>query len=588
MQEGYNLMGEVFFSLCKTVDSPRSLGKWLRFKHGCEDVIESNCDPKDYEEYAVDSFRKDYLIDSFLSKWKGFDFGIDLEAVAIRKFNISEERCKTVNLRLLAARSECIDPVLSSRIARMRWHIGKLLGGFSLAKIRPYYDWGPGATFDVSRSRAFVDTKMLTIPITVSASCRELLAKEIEADLHWSAALLGCYPSGPYSLVKETFETIECCRMTTVPKSAKTDRTIAIEPTGSLFLQKGVGGFIRRRLRSVGIDLDDQETNQKLAGVNPCFGLATLDLKSASDSVSRELVFELLPVDWAVWMDRLRSKKVLKPDGEVAQLEKFSSMGNGFTFELESLIFWAAVKVTQEDMDPTGVFSVYGDDIICTDTAAPELVRTLDFLGFEVNDEKSFVSGPFRESCGKHFFGGQDVTPKYQKETCEDLRELIRLHNRLVRWSQAHGVQLHAQEAVYRAAPLWLRRCVLPYGVEGDDGFLRELCEIFELMLPPPDIRKRRRRRVKGLTRHAIRLRYVRSEVRTLPGMELALLAHSLRRSCLSIETVDPLEHLDARLEGPRSLKGGDVFVPEVSRRVPAPVRVGWRWVVPPGVCLLT
>lgn len=120
-------------------------------------------------------------------------------------------------------------------------------------------------------------------------------------------------------------------------------------------------------------------------------------------------------------------------DGRWIQLEKFSSMGNGFTFELETLIFWALVESLRDLRSQTGGrVSVYGDDIVCPSDIATDLIELLDFCGFEVNTKKSHWAGLFRESCGEHFFRGKNVTPIYQKEVPKGRVERYRCYNRLL------------------------------------------------------------------------------------------------------------------------------------------------------------
>lgn len=91
---------------------------------------------------------------------------------------------------------------------------------------------------------------------------------------------------------------------------------------------------------------------------------------------------------------------------------KFSSMGNGCTFALETLIFASLLHAVGSKIG-----LVYGDDITIETELAPALFRLLKFLGFVPNEEKSYTSGPFRESCGKDFFEGHDVTPFYLRST---------------------------------------------------------------------------------------------------------------------------------------------------------------------------
>ena len=89
-------------------------------------------------------------------------------------------------------------------------------------------------------------------------------------------------------------------------------------------------------------------------------------------------------------------------------------MGNGFTFPLETLIFWAlTASACEGDVDSV---SVYGDDIICPRERADDVIDTLTMCGFKINLEKSFVEGPFRESCGCDYYKGIDIRPFYKKE----------------------------------------------------------------------------------------------------------------------------------------------------------------------------
>ncbi len=222
----------------------------------------------------------------------------------------------------------------------------------------------------------------------------------------------------------------------TVPKSTTIDRVAAKEPDLNMYLQKGVGNHIRRRLRSVGINLNDQRINRDLARKGSITNdLATLDLSSASDSVSQAIVELLLPPMWYCLLADLRSPETLIGD-EWHKNNMFSSMGNGFTFELESLIFWAISKTVRHFAGCRGVISVYGDDIIVESEYAEDLKWVLGVLGFSVNDDKSFCDGPFRESCGGHYHDGYDITPFFLRRPIEKVRDAIVIANQIRRWSQ--------------------------------------------------------------------------------------------------------------------------------------------------------
>lgn len=221
----------------------------------------------------------------------------------------------------------------------------------------------------------------------------------------------------------------------TVPKKTDIDRCACKEPDLNMFMQKGVGNFFRRSLKRQKIDLNDQSINRELARLGSEKGnLATLDLSSASDSVSTELVALLLPPLWYSLLNALRSPVTII-DGHEHRNEMFSSMGNGFTFELESLLFYVLARTTAFFEGVSGIISVYGDDIICPTVLAENLIHVLGFFGFETNVSKSHWTGDFRESCGGHYINGCDVTPFYLRAPMERLTDLIHMANSLRKWS---------------------------------------------------------------------------------------------------------------------------------------------------------
>jgi hypothetical protein len=264
----------------------------------------------------------------------------------------------------------------------------------------------------------------------------------------------------------------------TVPKSTDVDRAACKEPCLNMALQRSVGAFIRKRLKShAGVDLNDQSVNQVLAKVGSQDGsLATIDLKSASDSISRLLVYKLLPHPWVELLEDLRSPLGTYADpvtGDNRQLiwEKHSTMGNGYTFELESLLFWALTKASTEYVDDSyprlarpiqdaQLVSVYGDDIICQTRAAVTVIECLRCVGFQTNTKKTFIEGPFRESCGKHYYEGYDVTPFYIRKPIDSLARVVWLLNALRRWSESDGSGIcdPSVEALW----LQLRRSFVP------------------------------------------------------------------------------------------------------------------------------
>jgi len=167
----------------------------------------------------------------------------------------------------------------------------------------------------------------------------------------------------------------------------------------------------------------DQTPNQELARKGSLDGsLATLDLSEASDRVANWLVEELFE-DYPHFLEGIqscRSTRCQLPSGEVIPLLKFASMGSAMTFPIEAMIFTAIslLGCLGSSRSPTisqimrlvGSVRVYGDDIIVPSDKAVAVAETLETFGFKVNQRKSFWNGPFRESCGKEYFYGRDVS----------------------------------------------------------------------------------------------------------------------------------------------------------------------------------
>lgn len=251
--------------------------------------------------------------------------------------------------------------------------------------------------------------------------------------------------------------------MFTVPKKTDIDRVCCKEPDLNMFVQKGIGNYFRSCLRRVGINLNEQANNRSFARAGSLTGgLATFDLSNASDSVTRELVSQMLPVFWHTLLDSVRSPVTII-DGEEHPNHMFSSMGNGFTFELESLLFYVLTRAIAYFRGSRGVVSIYGDDIICPSDIADVLPSVFNYFGFQVNLDKSHtetnsyqlegeVVGTFRESCGGHYLNGRDITPFYVKSPLKQLSDVIHVANQLREWAGIEGYRILDPEV----EDLWL------------------------------------------------------------------------------------------------------------------------------------
>lgn len=351
---------------------------------------------------------------ALFKKRADIELGIDKAKVALGTFLESEEICRKTNLLLRSSD----DPRSADRAAlihRMQRKISDVLGDL------PSFDdlpcgFGPGTNVGCSKNTS-VRHKLNSDVTTTEGAGRYFLAST-----HTFHAWIG--------LSKPII--VSGSRWTSVPKTSLTDRGINVEPILNSFIQKGLGELIRRRLRRVGIDLNDQTANQRFAQKGSIRDLlATIDLSMASDTVAYNLVLDLLPLDWFDALDSVRSPLCQLPNGSWKILEKFSSMGNGATFELESLIFYALLHAVC-CVDEERTISVYGDDLICPSDCYERVIDALGLLGFIPNDDKSFGRGPFRESCGRDYWLGTDVRPVFLKDEVST-KEIFRLHNYFVR-----------------------------------------------------------------------------------------------------------------------------------------------------------
>lgn len=367
----------------------------------------------DYSTYTdVNQLIADRQALALYQKNPDLDLGIDRSNAALGKFLEAEEVCRQVNETRLFGSKEfqkySKDVPLDFRVARK---ISDILG-----PVPPldefFFGFGPGANVGISRLTS-IRRKLSAVP-TVTPKALKYVQYLQHAFPHWSYDRVAVTSFGKVAFV---------------PKTALIDRSICVEPIINTFLQKGIGRWIRERLAIAGCNLNDQSRNQKLARQGSIDGsLATIDLSSASDTISYSIVMDLLPFEWFSLLDDLRTPSIKLSDDRKIDLEKFSSMGNGFTFELESLIFFAIASVTAGQKN----VSVYGDDIIVPTASFETTVKALECYGFSTNEKKSYSTGLFRESCGSDWFSGTNVRPVYLKSLFS-FKEVMRFHNAFMR-----------------------------------------------------------------------------------------------------------------------------------------------------------
>jgi hypothetical protein len=418
-------LNRIILVACEEVDSPLSKIIFTLINESAYDtLVNVDISPLDYTNWA--SYYKDAQLVGLIKKYPHWDVSIDPKTEAMKTFIACEVQCMKTNTEILDG-SLNRDPVMAAIFFTAARKISNILGVCpNVTELTTAF--GPGSTYGVKNNTSALNK--LESALDVTSNCYGL-AREILLDCPgWIENSEESVQSG--SDANKRLNLIHGDRLSFVPKTAKTDRPIGINSVMNGLIQKGIGTVIRERLKPV-LDLrKSQSKHRHLAMKYSKDGShCTIDLKSASDTISYALVLDLLPPDWFDLLDRSRSQHY-SIEGNWYTYHKFSAMGNGYTFELESLIFWAICDACREYLKVDGSVSVYGDDIIAPTQCADLIIRSLLTAGFTTNVQKTFVSGPFRESCGGDYFNGIDVRPFILKDHIT-YRSLFLMHNFFVR-----------------------------------------------------------------------------------------------------------------------------------------------------------
>lgn len=458
---------EVAAEAYRELNTPVSLSAAILLREDPLQLASLKVDPHQYND--VESFERDRAAVELLRKFQGLP-GTTADSRrenALEKAREAEAACLKTNERVLDWQYGAGYPAgLSTVIHRARLKIAHVLGEYDLDRHLRACRWGPGA--DADNLRPYVSSyHKFSKNLSGTSGTAGYLAALLGSNRLWSTWLSGHEEVGCFTPL---FRRLMGNRYTTVPKQALNDRSICIEPGVNIYLQLGLGSVIRRLLKRVGINLNSQEWNQWLAWFASKDGFwATIDLSSASDTIARRLIqLLLLPEQhpdpeierkfshlrvWYRVLDDLRSKFTNYGDKKTPRWElnhKWSSMGNGYTFELETLVFWALSSAAAEQ-EGGKCAAVYGDDIIVEKHSYARVTEVLELCGFTVNTRKSYNSSYFRESCGMDAFDGK-ILSTYRLESLDNISDTYALHNGLRRLGLTR-----AAAVVLRAIPKALR-----------------------------------------------------------------------------------------------------------------------------------
>lgn len=439
-----------------------------------------NIDANDY--LTPDAFFFDYQSTKLFSKSEIFPRVFDTKEEAMKSFIKAEIKCYQMNTDWTTPNA----PFIGKRAERgvfdsARRKIESILGPCPSLETLDF-GFGPGNNVNLHKNTSVHDK--LNADLTYTLNLRPFLPRILETCPSWvNSRFSKEVPSrfGPVA-IKAEVQLVYGSELGFVPKTSKTDRTICTEPLLNSFVQLGIGKYIRTRLKRAGCDTTDQTRNQMLSRLGSIRGdLATIDLSSASDLISKAVVWNILPEPWYDLLNTCRSPAYTY-DGKYYELHKFSSMGNGYTFELETLIFLVLARATCAALGiTTESVNVFGDDIIVPTAAYELLCSTLECCGFSVNHAKSFSAGPFRESCGSDWFLGVAVRPLFLKRRPTNA-SLISWCNHIRRWDpDLFDPRIRTlYESLRSLVPRAYHRLVGPDGY-GDGHFIE----------PNPDLREK-------------------------------------------------------------------------------------------------
>lgn len=487
-----NQVIHVVQALCEDVGTPRALAILLLARAGeWAQLQQLRCEPLRYTD--SEEYWQDVLVTDILRKCD-LPSAVDKEEAAVRTFwECEAQNCRT-NVRLNRFLPEHLfiedqDRGVMEFITLWRKEIKSIIGHLP-DHLTPRFSGG--ATYADTGKLTTIPDKMSSTPTSYATSAWLLPFWE-RTSWYQSHLVIG-------KVVQP--DVVRGNIFFTVPKDGTKFRGCCKEASIPVALQLDVGRLLKIRLQRIGIDLrSDKEKHMKLAREGSLNGsLATIDMSNASDTLCRVLPKLVLPGQWWELLDSLRAPRT-QVKGKWVRLEKFSSMGNGFTFELETLIFatMARVVVSQLGGDPDSV-SCFGDDLILPTEYFSEVLSALRYFGFTPNLKKTFGTGPFRESCGGDYFNGVPVRAHYIEELPDEPQKWIALANGLrrvalaypngdLRWSTVRRAWFRALDCL----PSDIRRLRGPESL--GDIVIHDVEETWN-WAPPPAVKRGDRHRV--------------------------------------------------------------------------------------------
>lgn len=383
--------------ILEEVNTPKSLALAISYRYGEYKTLDLDllsCDPNTY--FNAMDYKRDSQAVALFKKSTYLEEQCDLEAESVANFLSLEKELAQFNS---SSRTSYYNSIifLSRRIMQ------NLLGPVpEMEELKVSFT--SGATFSLRANKATMAVK-LSSRLDVTTHAQPYLLRLLAAN----EKLFRAYQDKKIITVKGN-------SLSSVPKDFRKKRLICKEPLGNMLLQRSFGLHIKARLKRIGIYIETGQSDHRALLRHDSDAFSTIDQSDASDRISVALVRDILPLDWFHTLNRIRSRNTLIGD-KWHELEKFMTQGNGFTFELETALFYCIAQAMHiYEHGRKTVVSVYGDDMIVPVHHGKCVVDNLNTFGLKVNTEKSYVDTAFKESCGFDILEGSEVRPYYLKE----------------------------------------------------------------------------------------------------------------------------------------------------------------------------
>jgi len=405
------LMKKVWVSLLRdfrtNLNSPQ-LFERQKSSLSCTKAFRTNSWPSK-STASISIFKAQYQLENLFKRYTFID---DV-------FSSEERKCSALknfaDYQTTLAVPICTSEISFRVLQRARIIVKGILGDFSQQELLEEISFGKRANYGVPYADSYLDVKMENL--SGSFEHRTWFKNHVvQHDVHlrlWLEERINLvlatrdgHKHLPFSDVATHLNVVS------VPKTFKTDRTITPNSVLGALHSGALGNMIRYRLKRNGLDIAKLQEQQKALAksASRTRHLVTADLSKASDSFTWELMNKVVPRPWlrALNFGRLRQCKV---SGSLMYLTSFMAMGIGFTFPLETLMFYGILVAIQQLTDVKGRISVYGDDLIYPRALHKYVVDLFPKLGLQLNVDKTFCEDYFRESCGGDYYHGVDVRP---------------------------------------------------------------------------------------------------------------------------------------------------------------------------------